>query len=157
MRHSAHSTCTSTIVNTHYMTQQLRSWCYQQMHCSLPPDINRIAVGLTGLLEAGVAPRVATVAIALVQQLLVCQTSAQNATSPLQCGASSQHGALQLDTEHRRVAYTNLSESYSKQTAHCMKRSFGWVFTELVESQQAVVAAATAFKLSKRIAAYHQI
>ena len=127
------------------------------MHCSLPPDINQIAVDLTCLLEAGIASRVATVAIALVQQLLVCQTSTQNATPPLQCGASSQHGALQLDTEHRRVAYANLPESYSKQTAHCMKRSFRRVLSELVEPQLAVAAVAVAFKLSKRIAAYQQI
>ena len=85
------------------------------MHCSLPPDINRIAVDLTDLLEAGVAFRVATLTMALVRQLLVCQVSAQTATSTLQCGASTQHGALQLDAEHQRVAYTNLLESYSKQ------------------------------------------
>ena len=127
------------------------------MHCSLPPDINRIAVDLTGLLEAGVAFRVVTLTMALVRQLPMCQASTQTATSPLQCGASTQHGALQLDAEHQRVAYTNLPESYSKQTAHCMKRSFRRVLSELVEPQLVVAAVAVAFKLSKRIAAYQQI
>ena len=111
---------------------------------------------MTGLLEAEVASRVATVAMALVRQLLVCRASAQTATFPLQCDASTQHGALQLDAEHQRVAYTNLPESYSKQTAHC-KRSFRRVLGELVEQQLALAAAATAFKLSKRIAAYQQM
>ena len=129
----------------------------QQTHCSPPPDVNRVAVVLTSLLEAGVACRVATVTMALVRQLLVCQASAQTATSPLQCDASTQHGALQLDAEHQRVAYTNLLECYSKQTAHCMKRSFRRVLSELVQPQLAVATAATAFKLSKRIAAYQQI
>ena len=95
--------------------------------------------------------------MALVRQLLVGRASAQTATSPLQCGASTQHGALQLDAGHHRVAYTNLPESYSKQTARCMKRSFRRVLSELVEPELAVAAAPAAFKLSKRIAAYHQI
>ena len=95
--------------------------------------------------------------MALVRQLLVCRASAQTATFPLQCDASTQHGALQLDAEHQRVAYTNLPESYSKQTAHCMKRSFRRVLSELVTQQLAVAAAAAAFKLSKRIAAYQQM
>ena len=127
------------------------------MHCSLPPDINRIAVDLTSLLEAGVAFRVVTLTMALVRQLLVRQVSAQTATSPLQCGASTQHGALQLDAEHQRVAYTNLPESCTKQTAHCMKRSFRRVLSELVEPQLAAAAAAAAFKLSRRVAAYQQM
>ena len=135
------------------------SYCFQtqQTHCSLPPDINRIAVGLTGLLEAGVASRVATVAIALVQQLLVCQTSAQNATSPLQCGASTQHGALQLDAEHQRVAHVNSPESYSEYAADCMKSSFRQVLGELVEQQMTLVVAAVAFKLSTLHAVHQQM
>ena len=129
----------------------------QQTHCSPPADADRVAVGLTGLLEAGVAYRVATVALALVRQLLVGRATTQTATCSLQFDASTQHGALQLDAEHQRVAYTNLPESYSKQTAHCMKRSFRRVLSELVEPQQAVADVASAFKLSKRIAAYQQI
>ena len=108
------------------------------------------------MLDAGVAFRVATLTMALVRQLPMCQASTQTATSPLQCGASTQHGALQLDAEHQRVAYTNLPESYSKQTARCMKRSFRRVLSELVEPQLAIAAVAAAFKLSKRIAAYQQ-
>ena len=113
---------------------------------------------MTGLLEAGVACRVATVTMALVRQLLVGWASAQTATPPLQCGASTQHGALQLDAVHRRVAYTNLPESYSKQTAHCMERLFRRVLGELVEQQLAsATAVVAAFKLSKRTAAHQQM
>ena len=129
----------------------------QQTHCSQPADVDRLAVDLTSLLEARVAFRVATVAMALVRQLLVGRASAQTATSPLQCDANTQHCALQLDAEHQRVAYTNLPESYSKQTAHCMKRSFRRVLGELVEQQLALAAAAVAFKLSTLHAAHQQM
>ena len=95
--------------------------------------------------------------MALVRQLLVCQASAETATSPLQCDASTQHGALQLDAEHQRVAYTNSPESCSKQTAHCMKRSFIRVLSELVEQQLALAAAVVAFKLSTLHAAHQQM
>jgi hypothetical protein len=73
------------------------------------------------------------------------------------CGASTQHGALQLDAGHQRVEYTNLPESYSKQTAHCMKRSPRRALGELVEQQLAPATVVAAFKLSKRIAAYQQM
>ena len=129
----------------------------QQTHCSPPADADRVAVGLIGLLGAGVAYRVATVALALVRHLLVGRATAQTATCSLKCDASTQHGALQLDAEHQRVAHTNLPESYSKQNAHCMKRSFKRVLGELVEQQLALAAAAAAFKLSKRIAANQQM
>ena len=112
---------------------------------------------MTGLLEAGVAFRVVTLTMALVRQLLVCQASAQTATSPLQCGASTQHGALQLDAEHQRVAHTNLPESYSKQNAHWMKRSFRRVLGELVTQQLAVADVVAAFKLSTLHAAHQQM
>ena len=96
----------------------------QQTHCSPPADADRVAVGVTGLIEAGEAHRVVTVALALVLPLLVGRATAQTATCSLQFGASTQHGALQLDAEHQRVAHDNALESYSKQTAHCIKRSF---------------------------------
>ena len=111
----------------------------QQTHCRLicspPADADRVAVGLTGLLEAGVAYRVATVALALVRQPLVGRATTQTATCSLQFGASTQHGALQLDVEHQRVAHANYPESYSGQTADCMKCSFRGVLGELVEQQ----------------------
>ena len=117
----------------------------QQTHCSPPADINRVAVSLTGLLEAGVAHRVATVALALSRQLLVGEATAHTATFPLHFGASTPHGALPLDAEHQRVAHTNLPESYSKQNAHWMKRSFRRVLGELVTQQLVVAAVAAAF------------
>ena len=86
----------------------------QQTRCSPPADADRVAVGLTCLLEAGVAYRVATVALALVRQLLVGRATAQTATCSLQFDASTQHGALQLDAEHRRVAHVNCPESHSE-------------------------------------------
>ena len=129
----------------------------QQTHCSPPADADRVAVGVTGLLEAGVAYRVATVALALVRQLLVGRATAQTATCSLQFDASTQHGALQLDAEHQRVAYTNLPESCSKQTAHCMKRSFRRVLGELVTQQLAVAVVAAASKLSTLHAAHQQM
>ena len=110
----------------------------QQTHCSPPADADRVAVGLTGLLGAGVAYRVATVALALVQQLLVGRATAQTATCSLKCDASTQHGALQLDAEHQRVAQGDCPESYSEQTANCMKSSFKGVLGELVEQQLAL-------------------
>ena len=133
--------------------------CFQTQHlaCSPSADVNWVAVDLTGLLEAGVACRVATVAMALVRQLLVGRAPAQTATCPLQCDASTRHGALQLDAEHQRVAYTNLPESYSKQTAHCMKRSFRRALGELVEQQLASDVAVAAFELSTLHAAHQQM
>ena len=95
--------------------------------------------------------------MALVRQLLVGRASAQTATSPLQCDASTQHGALQLDAEHQRVAHTNLPESYSKQNSHWMERSFRRVLGELVTQQLAVAAVAAAFKLSTLHAAHQQM
>ena len=110
----------------------------QQTHYSPPADADRVAVGLTGLLEAGVAYRVATVALALVRQLLVGRATAQTATCSLQFNASTQHGALQLDAEHQRVAFGDCPESYSEQIANCMKSSSKGVLGELVEQQLAL-------------------
>ena len=95
--------------------------------------------------------------MALVRQLLVCRASAQTATSPWQCDASTQHGALQLDAEHQRVAHVNSPESYSEYAADCMKSSFRQVLGELVEQQLALAAAVVAFKLSTLHAAHQQI
>ena len=105
----------------------------QQTHCSPPADADRVAVGLAGLLEAGVAYKAATVALALVRQLLVGRATAQTAPCSLQSGASTQHGALQLDAEHHRVVHGNSPESYSEQTANCMKSPVRQVLGELVE------------------------
>ena len=112
---------------------------------------------MTGLLEAGVAHRVATVALALLRQLLVGKATAQTATCPLQFDACTQHGALQLDAEHPRVAHASSPESYSEYAADCMKNSFRRALGELVEPQLNLGTAVAAFKLSKRIAAHQQI
>ena len=129
----------------------------QQTHCSPPTDADRVAVGLTGLLEAGVAYRVATVALALVRQLLVGRATTQTATCPLHFDANTQHGALQLDAEHQRVAHVSSAESHSEYAADCMKSSFRQVLGELVEQQLTLADVAAAFKPSKRIAAHQQI
>ena len=99
----------------------------------------------------------ATVALALLRQLLVGKATAQTATCPLHFDASTQHGALQLDAEHQRVAHVNSPESYSEYAADCMKSSFRQVLGEQVEQQLTLAVAAVAFKLSKRIAAHQQI
>ena len=114
---------------------------------------------MTGLLEAGVAHRVATVALALLRQLLVGKATAHAATFPLHFGASTPHGALPLDAEHRRVAHVNSPESYSEYAADCMTNSFRRALGELVELEQQLNLgiAVVAFKLSKRIAAHQQI
>ena len=75
----------------------------------------------------------ATVALALLRQLLVGKATAQTATCALHFDASTQHGALQLDAEHQRVAHGNALESYSEQTANCMKSSVRGVLGDLVE------------------------
>ena len=129
----------------------------QQTQCSPPADADRVAVGLIGLLGAGVAYRVATVALALVRHLLVGRATAQTATCSLKCDASTQHGALQLDAEHQRVAHVNSPETYSEYTTNCMRSSFRQVLGELVEQQLALATAVAAFKISKRIAAHHQM
>ena len=112
---------------------------------------------MTGLLEAGVAHRVATVALALLRQLLVGKATAHTATFPLHFGASTPHGALPLDAEHQRVAHVNSPESYSEYAADCMKSSFRRALGELVEQQLNLGTTAAAFKPSKRIAAHQQI
>ena len=66
----------------------------QQTHCSPPADADRVAVDLASLLEAGVAYGVATVALALLRQLLVGRAAAQTASCPWQIDDSTQHGAL---------------------------------------------------------------
>ena len=98
-----------------------------------------------------------TVALALLRQLLVGKATAHTSTFPLQFGASTPRGALQLDAEHQRVAHVSSAESYSEYAADCMNNSFRRALGELVEQPLTLATAVAAPKLSKRIAADQQM